>query len=67
MTSITHTSFYNVTCKVCVAIRNVLVNSFKAMIRAQEAAGRARAAHHLANMGYYDEAKNVMLQGGKSE
>jgi hypothetical protein len=61
MTSITHTSFYNVTCKVCVAIRNVLVNSFKAMIRAQEAAGRARAAHHLSNMGYYKEAKDVML------
>jgi hypothetical protein len=31
------------------------------MIRAQEAAGRARAAHHLANMGYYKEAKDVML------
>ena len=34
---------------------------FKGIIASQEAAGRARAAHHLANMGYYKEAKNVML------
>jgi hypothetical protein len=40
---------------------------FKAWIAAQEAHGRARAAHHLASMGYYKEAKQVMLQGGKSE
>ena len=34
---------------------------FKAWITAQEAHGRARAAHYLASMGYYDEAKQVML------
>jgi hypothetical protein len=38
---------------------------FKAWIAAQEAHGRARAAHHLAAMGYYEEAKQVMLQGEK--
>ena len=34
---------------------------FKGLIESQEMAGRARAAHHLANMGYYKEAKNIML------
>jgi hypothetical protein len=38
---------------------------FKAWIAAQEAHGRARAAHHLAAMGYHEEAKQVMLQGDK--
>ena len=33
----------------------------KALIASQEAAGRARAAHYLATMGYYKEAKQVML------
>jgi len=33
-----------------------------AFIKAQEAAGRAKAANHLANMGYYEEAKKIMLQ-----
>jgi len=33
----------------------------KALIASQEAAGRAGAAHHLANMGYHKEAKQVML------
>jgi len=33
-------------------------------IAAQERIGRARAAQHLAAMGYYKEAKELMLQGG---
>ena len=37
----------------------------KAMIESQERLGRAKAAHHLAAMGYYEEAKQVMLQGDK--
>lgn len=40
---------------------------FKAWLKSQEAYGRARAAHHLASMGYYEEAKQIMLQGGKGE
>lgn len=39
----------------------------KAFIVAQEAAGRAKAAHHLASMGYYEDARRIMLQGGKGE
>lgn len=35
---------------------------FKGVIKSQEIAGRARAAHYLANMGYYEEAKQLMLQ-----
>jgi len=34
----------------------------RAFIKAQEASGRARAAAHLASMGYHEEAKKVMLQ-----
>lgn len=39
----------------------------KAFIVAQEAAGRAKAAQHLSNMGYHEDAKRIMLQGGKGE
>jgi hypothetical protein len=38
---------------------------FKGIVASQEAAGRARAAHHLANMGYYKEAKDLMLKVDK--
>lgn len=34
---------------------------FKGLIKSQEQLGRARAAHHLAAMGYHKEAKEVML------
>lgn len=62
MTSITHTSFYTVTCKICTLIRNALIAFFVGMIALGESAGRARAARELANMGRYDEAKALMLQ-----
>jgi len=49
-------------------IFNGVAKTFKgigaAFIASCEASGRARAAHELANMGYIDEAKAVML--GKS-
>ena len=32
------------------------------IIRSQERIGRARAAHYLAQMGYYEDAKRVMLK-----
>lgn len=67
MTAITHTSFYNITCKVCTYIRNVIIAFFVGLIAFGESAGRARAASELARQGYYEEAKNLMLQGGKSE
>ena len=62
MTSITHTSFYNITCKVCEVIRKALVTAFVAVIAFGEIAGRARAAHQLASMGMYEEAKALMLK-----
>ena len=65
MTSITHTSFYNITCKVCDVIRNVLVTVFVGIIAFGESAGRARAARELANMGLYEEAKSLMLKKDK--
>lgn len=39
----------------------------KAFIVAQEAAGRAKAAQQLSSMGYHEDAKRIMLQGGKGE
>ena len=39
---------------------------FKGFVEAQERIGRAKAAQHLAAMGYYEEAKQVMLQGEKN-
>jgi len=65
MTAITHTSFYNITCKVCDIIRKALVTAFVAVIAFGENAGRARAAHQLASMGMYEEAKALMLEKTK--
>jgi len=62
MTAITHTSFYNLTCKVCDMIRTALVTAFVAIIAFGENAGRARAAHQLASMGMYEEAKALMIK-----
>ena len=39
---------------------------FKGFVEAQERIGRARAAQHLAAMGYYEEAKQVMLEQKES-
>ena len=39
----------------------------KAFIASREASGRIRAAHYLASMGYYEEAKSVMLDHSKKE
>lgn len=40
---------------------------FKNFIEFFETLGRSRAAAELARMGYYKEAKALMLQGGKGE
>lgn len=61
MTAITHSKFYTFTCKFCVAVRNVFAGMLVAIIAFGEQAGRSRAASELARMGYYDEAKNLML------
>ena len=62
MTAITHTSFYNITCKICTAIRNALITMFVGMIALGESAGRARAAAELSRQGYHEEAKALMLR-----
>jgi len=45
---------------------NSIVNPFRGFGRGFwnfcEVAGYARAASHLASLGYYDEAKNCMMQ-----
>jgi hypothetical protein len=48
MTAITHTSFYNITCKICDVIRKALIAAFVGIIAMGENAGRARAAAELA-------------------
>lgn len=42
-------------------IWSVLKNLMSRIIASQEALGRARAAQHLAAMGYHKEAKSIML------
>ena len=67
MTAITHTSFYNITCKVCTLIRNALIAMFVGMIALGESAGRARAAAELSRQGYHEEAKALMLERVKKD
>lgn len=42
-------------------IWSALKTFVNALIKSQEIAGRARAAHHLSAMGYHEEAKQIML------
>ena len=44
-----------------------LMTIFPGMIAMGESAGRARAAKQLANMGYHEEAKAIMLRQDKEE
>lgn len=61
MNSITHSNFYNFTCKVCDVIRKSLVGAFAFIIATGETAGRARAAAELHRQGYHREAKALIL------
>jgi len=62
MNTLTHTSFYNITCKICSVIRKALVTAFVTIIAFGESAGRARAAAELSRQGYHDEANALMLE-----
>lgn len=62
MNTLTHTSFYNITCKICSAIRKALFTAFVAVVAFGESAGRARAAAELARMGHMDAAKSLILR-----
>ena len=61
MASIAQT-YWTFTCKFCDLVRKALYVSFISVIAFGESAGRARAAHQLANMGRYEEAKALMLR-----
>lgn len=52
---------YEFTCEICTKLRSVLLTGLVAMVAFSEAAGRARAANSLAQMGYHEEAKSLML------
>ena len=43
------------------AFCDAVANTFKNMIGITESIGKARAASALAQMGYHDEAKNIMM------
>ena len=60
-------TFQNPLPKLFRTISKGLFAMFIALIAFGESAGRARAASELARQGYMEEAKNLMLQGGKSE
>ena len=59
--------YWEVTCNFCIKARNVMAKGFEKIISAFESMGRARAAKQLANMGYYDEARAIMLRQDKEE
>jgi len=61
MTTLTHTSFYTITCKFCTLVSNIAVAAFLGMVALGESAGRARAANILAQHGRMDLAKEIML------
>ena len=61
MTAITQTT-WTVTCKVCTVIRNAMISLWDGIVAMGESAGRARAARELTRMGYYAEAKELMLE-----
>lgn len=67
MTTLTQHSFYNVTCKVCAVIRDVLVKGFIGVVNFFEAIGRAQAAARLMDMGQVEAAKYLMLEGNKKD
>ena len=58
-------TYWTYTCKFCEVIRKAIYVAFVGLIALGESAGRARAARELANMGRYEEAKALMLQGAK--
>ena len=52
---------WGVTCKLCKIVQTALVTFAMGVWAFGESAGRARAAAELSRMGYYEEAKNIML------
>ena len=49
------------------AFCDIVARASKKVIETFETIGYARAAAELTRQGYYEEAKRLMLQGGKGE
>jgi hypothetical protein len=56
------TVIYTKTCQVCEATKEALLKFVMGVWSIGESAGRARAAGELARLGYYKEAKKLMLE-----
>tara|TARA_B110000285_G_scaffold42384_2_gene46989 strand:+ start:37096 stop:37320 length:225 start_codon:yes stop_codon:yes gene_type:complete len=52
---------YELTCEICKNVNKLFTIALIAMVSLCETAGRARAANELTRMGYYEEAKALML------
>ena len=63
MTTSTLNTYY---CAFCASIANFANKTFTNILDVTEAIGTARAASQLAQMGYHDLAKNLMIQGTQS-
>jgi len=58
---------YQETCEICEKIANLTSVVFNKIITTFEIMGAARAASQLAQMGYYEEAKHLMLEVAKKK
>ena len=58
---------YRETCEICDKIAHLTSVVFEKIIRTFEAVGTARAASQLAQMGYYEEAKALMIKVAKKK
>jgi len=54
-------ALYNTTCTICEKIAHLTLVVLKEIWSFCEAVGKAQAANRLSAMGYYEEAKKVML------
>ena len=50
-------------CTFCDAVKTIAITAFVGMIAFGESTGRARAASALAQQGYHELARKVMLDG----
>jgi len=61
MTALTGT-LYNITCEFCIAVRNMFTKMGNSFMASMEITGRGIAASRLANLGYYEQARRLMLE-----
>ena len=58
---------YRETCEICDKIAHLSSVVFQKVITTFEIMGASRAASQLAQMGYYEEAKHLMLEVAKKK